>query len=167
MLRQLLGFALAAAFLAAAVTSFYVGKNYRTNELCCEIPPLRNLLASAKEVAGLIEFHSTEGQDRWVALEAFPGVRDGYFVDLGAADGVRKSNTKVLEDLGWSGLCVDPFPANMETRRCTVFTVPVYSVSGKRVSFRKARDLGGIEAHMGRWEEATRHVESVELSSHA
>ncbi len=35
---------------------------------------------------------------------------EGYFVDIGAYDGVAISNTKFLEDLGWEGVCIEPHP---------------------------------------------------------
>jgi len=33
---------------------------------------------------------------------------DGYFVDIGAHDGVSFSNSKFFEELGWKGVCVEP-----------------------------------------------------------
>lgn len=32
----------------------------------------------------------------------------GYFVDVGAHDGIVHSNTYALEQLGWDGVCVEP-----------------------------------------------------------
>ena len=51
-----------------------------------------------------IEFHSQAGQDLFV-FSMFAG-RPGYFVDVGAFDGVHISNTLVLETLGWDGVCI-------------------------------------------------------------
>lgn len=34
----------------------------------------------------------------------------GRFLDIGAADGVTFSNTKILYDMGWTGLAVEPSP---------------------------------------------------------
>ncbi len=64
------------------------------------------------ELLGAYPYHSQWGQDRWITERVFPGVKDGYFVDIGSGHGTKDSNTKVLEDLGWSGICVDPFPQN-------------------------------------------------------
>jgi len=72
-----------------------------------------------------------------------PGKRNGYYVDVGAADGEAISNTKLLDDLGWKGICIDPFPTNMGQRSCQVVRQPVFSESGKRVQFRPL----GIWAH--------------------
>jgi FkbM family methyltransferase len=47
---------------------------------------------------------------------------NGFFVDIGAYDGVSISNTKFLEDLGWDGICVEPHPnvfkKLVENRKC-------------------------------------------------
>lgn len=42
-------------------------------------------------------------------VEQLDGLRGGFFVDVGAYDGVEHSNTLALErDYGWRGLCVEP-----------------------------------------------------------
>jgi hypothetical protein len=138
---------------------------YDFDRRCPEMPLANSYLAALLQRAGFLTFHSQTCQDRWIVLEVYPGLRKGFFVDLGSADGVANSNTKVLEDLGWDGVCVDPFPSNMSSRRCTLFTDPVDSASGKRVRFRKAGDLGGIEEHLGTWKGATRGAPVVELET--
>lgn len=35
---------------------------------------------------------------------------NGYFVDIGAHDGISFSNSKFFEELGWKGVCVEPNP---------------------------------------------------------
>ncbi len=41
----------------------------------------------------------------------FRDIREGTFVELGAMDGIKFSNTYYYEkNLGWSGLCVEPNP---------------------------------------------------------
>jgi hypothetical protein len=86
-------------------------------------PRLEKLLISLREAVGLVKYHSQHQQDKWIAQFVFPGLRTGYFVDVGAGDGVRDSNTKALEDVGWRGLCIDPFPTNMDTRSCRVIKI--------------------------------------------
>lgn len=50
-------------------------------------------------------------QDLWVMFET-QGMRDGFFVEFGAADGVVGSNTLMLEkDLGWRGVLCEPVPS--------------------------------------------------------
>jgi len=47
-------------------------------------------------------------QDRWVALDVYSSMRGGYFVELGASDGLTYSNTVELErHYGWRGLCIE------------------------------------------------------------
>jgi FkbM family methyltransferase len=59
-----------------------------------------------------VRFYSQIGQDIWVLETPLPGVRDGFFLDVGSADGTSLSNTKALEERGWKGICVDPFPTH-------------------------------------------------------
>lgn len=56
-------------------------------------------------------WYSQAGQDAWLVQEAFNGQRGGYFVDVGAYDGVTLSNTYLLEKrYGWRGVCVEANP---------------------------------------------------------
>lgn len=56
-------------------------------------------------------YYSQKGQDRWVIERAAAGLRNGYFVEIGAGDGRTHSNTFVLErDHGWTGLLIEPNP---------------------------------------------------------
>lgn len=135
------------------------------NRDCREMPLAPSLLADALRWTGFLRFNSDTCQDRWIVVEVFRGLRKGFFVDVGSGDGVENSNTKVLEDLGWNGICIDPFPKNMGSRRCIVFTNPVDSAGGKRVRFHKAGDLSGIEDHLGRWKESALRSEVVELET--
>lgn len=107
------------------------------------------LIWSLSEALGLETFPSAFGQDKWIARFLFPGVEDGYFVDVGSGDGVVSSNSKLLEDRGWKGICIDPFPTNMEGRSCEMFEEVVFSVAGDKVSFRDAGFLGGIDSELG------------------
>ena len=66
--------------------------------------------------------------------------KHGYFVDIGAADGVVGSNTFVLEKFyNWSGICVDPNPKLIEklagTRDCQICSLCAWSTSGKILDF--------------------------------
>ncbi|MEA5578905.1 FkbM family methyltransferase [Anabaena sp. UHCC 0451] len=47
--------------------------------------------------------------DRWISECVYPGKRDGYFLEAGAADGKLASSCYILESrLGWTGICVEP-----------------------------------------------------------
>lgn len=50
----------------------------------------------------------------------FGGKRGGFVVDVGAADGVVNSNShRLLTDLGWSGILIDPLPEHVDAMRQT------------------------------------------------
>jgi FkbM family methyltransferase len=52
-------------------------------------------------------YYSQLGQDKWV-LEQMEG--PGFFVEVGAYDGVKDSNTLALENRGWEGLLIEGDP---------------------------------------------------------
>jgi len=161
--------AVALAFVATGVLAGYVGlragRAFERNHLCCDLPRGHNLRVSLREALGLLRYPSQIGQDRWVAEKVFPHVDQGFFVDVGSGDGVDDSNTWALEQRGWTGICIDPFPANMEGRRCRLFTDVVSSAPGQTVTFAEAGDLGGIVEHLGRWKEETRHAGTLHLTT--
>jgi FkbM family methyltransferase len=79
-------------------------------------------------------FHSQWGEDRWLAAH-YDVPASGVFVDVGAGDGFRGSNTLYFENLGWQGLCIDADPRNhdpLRNRRCAVETCAVASDPGVR-----------------------------------
>ena len=56
---------------------------------------------------GLSQF----GQDFWVFGEAFCGKQNGFFLEIGAADGLSLSNTYLLEKrYHWRGMCIEANP---------------------------------------------------------
>ena len=135
-----------------------------TNRQCCDLSFLQALNVTIQETRGAV-FPSQIGQDKWVLFAAFPGVRDGYFVDVGSADGTTESNTKALEERGWKGLCIDPFPTNMAGRTCTTIEKAVSSVSGATVTFHKAGLLGGIADTLDKWKHAAQQEPTVQLTT--
>jgi FkbM family methyltransferase len=63
--------------------------------------------------APLANYYSQQGED--YLLDAFFGFRpNGYFVDVGAFDGVHLSNSYIFEQRGWSGLCIEAAPFYFE-----------------------------------------------------
>jgi hypothetical protein len=47
------------------------------------------------------------GEDR-ILWQVFRGRRTGYFIEVGAYDGVTLSNTYFLERMGWRGMLIEP-----------------------------------------------------------
>jgi len=66
-------------------------------------------------------YFSQFGQDKLVAEQLAPGIRNGLFVDIGAYDGVSFSNTVYLErERQWTGIAIEPEPgafAALESQR--------------------------------------------------
>lgn len=88
------------------------------------------------------------GQDLWV-LARSAHKRGGYFVEFGATDGVRLSNTWLLEKRhGWRGICIEPnprmFPKLKANRQCVTSSLCIGASTGKKVRFVLAEEYGGL-----------------------
>ncbi|MGF1655659.1 MAG: glycosyltransferase [Verrucomicrobiales bacterium] len=58
---------------------------------------------------GLDSYLNETMNDRWIMEHVFPGKRNGFFVEAGAANGKAVSSCYLLEHrLGWKGLCIEP-----------------------------------------------------------
>jgi len=57
-----------------------------------------------------MKFYSQYGQDKWLYEKYFKNKKNGVFLEIGADDGIDKSNTKFFEDIGWYGMCIEPSP---------------------------------------------------------
>lgn len=93
-------------------------------------------------------FRAQNGEDRW--LDAyFKKRRDGYFVEVGAYNGVDLSNTYHFEQVGWHGILVEPDPDNAAscmTRRPGARTFQCAAVASsdiREIAFHKVAD-GGV-----------------------
>lgn len=79
-------------------------------------------------------FYSQSGQDRWVD-KILKQKRDGYFLDIGAYDGVQTSNSYFFEsERGWTGICIEcdptPFAILNGIRSSKNFQVAVSNYNG-------------------------------------
>lgn len=59
------------------------------------------------------EYYSQQGEDCVIA-SIFKGKTDGFYVDVGAHDGIRFSNTYHFDLMGWNGVCCEPHPRFFE-----------------------------------------------------
>lgn len=99
--------------------------------------------------------YSQLGQDKKV-VSFYKGKRGGYFVEIGAYDGVALSNTFALErQYGWRGICVEPlvdrFAQLLNNRTAECCNLAVYNKSDMDVSFDIEGDAGmlsGINTHI-------------------
>jgi FkbM family methyltransferase len=56
--------------------------------------------------------YSQIGQDSEV-IKFYKGKKKGFFIEIGASDGIKFSNTFLLEKkYDWKGICVEPIPKN-------------------------------------------------------
>lgn len=101
-----------------------------------------------------------EQNDRWVC-ETLNYKKNGFFVEIGAYDGITNSSCYVLEkNLDWAGICVEPHSVNFE--RCKkirgiVDNNCIYNHNGKVVfneflpnsKFENNKPVGKREHYMG------------------
>ncbi len=99
-------------------------------------------------------FKGQLGQDKWV-IQMFGKRKRGYFLDIGASDGININNTYVLEHrFGWSGICFEPglqFDNLQRNRAAIVSDHCLYNRSGDHVQFQVAienNDYSGITRHI-------------------
>ena len=99
--------------------------------------------------------YSQLGQDRDV-LRMYS---KGYFVEIGASDGIELSNTYLLEQVGWKGICVEPLPERYEklikNRKAICFNKAVYHTSDLEVVFSVGKYdlLSGIKDHLTKYKD--------------
>jgi FkbM family methyltransferase len=98
---------------------------------------------------------SQHRQDIFVLLQ-LGFKRNGYFVDFGATDGIKLSNSYLLErDYGWTGIAAEPAKCWHQdlnrNRNCHVDTACVWSESGSIVTFNEtsAPVLSTIDSFSG------------------
>jgi len=94
-------------------------------------------------------FHRSQaGQDLWVIGEVFNGKREGFYLDIGAHDGVYLSNTYILEKkFKWLGICIEANPDSYselnQNRNATCINECIDS-RPKKVTFVKEGVFGRI-----------------------
>ena len=140
-------------------------KQFAVNRACCDLTIAQALSLTFHETLGGPSYPSEIGQDKWVIFRMFPGVTNGFFLDVGSGHGTIGSNTKALEELGWTGICVDPFPTHMEGRTCRMEKIVVSSAAGQVVKFHTHSGLGGIADTLGKWKEEAEKSPAVEMTT--
>ena len=88
-----------------------------------------------------MQSYSQYNQDIILYNNFFKTIDKGYFVDIGAHDGVSLSNTKFFEDLGWEGVCIEPQPdvykKLVTNRKCITIQGAVSDLKKKQIEFCK------------------------------
>ena len=91
------------------------------------------------------------GQDLFV-IYFLGGKKNGFFIEIGACDGVQLSNSLKLEKIGWNGIISEPSPYwinKIKNRKCIVSTKAVFNESNKKLDFGSIEnfpDLSGIKS---------------------
>ncbi|MFI8705836.1 FkbM family methyltransferase [Bacillus sp. NPDC077411] len=70
-----------------------------------------------------MQYYSQIGQDKFVNEKIFQEMENGFFVDIGAHNGIHLSNSYFFEQhKNWNGICVEPIPEVFEllskNRKC-------------------------------------------------
>jgi hypothetical protein len=100
----------------------------------------------------------------------------GYFIEAGAHDGVGDSQTKALEDAGWTGICVEPssaFRGLRRSRKCKIDNRCLWKEDNVTVAFQQVRgdgiELSGIKQcfcdHWDRTRGKLRQKQAVTLTT--
>ena len=102
----------------------------------------------------MIETYSQEAQDLKVLLH-YKLKKEGYFLEIGASDGLKFSNTYLLEkNYDWTGICVEPIREDYDklinNRCCFCSNLAVYSKSNEELEFNiyEYNLLSGLNEHI-------------------
>jgi len=107
--------------------------------------------------------YSQYGQDLYCYERFFKGRLRGVFLEIGADDGIDKSNTLFYEKLGWIGICVEPSPLRFEllrkNRKCICENYAIYN-KAKRARFLDIKGWGkGLSGIIENYD--TRHIRRI------
>ena len=96
----------------------------------------------------IMSYTSQIGQDQWVH-SVLGDKKNGFFVELGACDGLYCSNTLYFEKVhGWNGICIEPndnFLSNLrKNRSCHISTGLAYSHEGIDLPFSLCNANSGV-----------------------
>jgi FkbM family methyltransferase len=90
--------------------------------------------------ASMAQYYSQHGQDALIGDVLFRG-RTGVFVDVGARGGRAISNTKYLEEKGWTGIALEPHPDLFamlrDCRTCNCLNIAASEEADSSVDFVK------------------------------
>lgn len=108
-------------------------------------------------------FYSQCGQDEYIFKNIFPGKNKGIFIEIGAYDGIKLSNTLFFELQGWTGICIEPIPEMFEqlkkNRACVCIQGCVTDHGGTAL-FRRAGVGGMLSGLVEKYD--PRHVQRIE-----
>ncbi len=81
-----------------------------------------------------MKFYGQFKQDEFVYNNFFKNKKNGFYVDIGAHDGISGSNTYFFENFGWDGICVEPTPyvcdKLQKNRNCKILNIAITDKNG-------------------------------------
>jgi FkbM family methyltransferase len=99
--------------------------------------------------------------DKWLVESFFRGVKNGFFIEAGGADGISESSSYVLEkNFGWRGIIVEPcdeFYDLLIKNRCSKCIHAALSDMDGVANFITAKDkfFSGLEENISDWHKDT------------
>lgn len=82
-----------------------------------------------------MNYYSQFGQDKYIHENFFPEKVDGVFVEIGASEPENGSNSLFFENLGWSGVLVEPNEKDADSlrkiRKSPVEASAIYKKAGE------------------------------------
>jgi FkbM family methyltransferase len=80
------------------------------------------------------KYHAAHSIDQYIKETFFPNKDKGYFIDIGAHNGIDINNTYYFENEGWNGICFEPLPEIFEqlkqNRKCKLVNKALSDKSG-------------------------------------
>ena len=97
---------------------------------------------------GRIKFQGENFQDM-IAYMYLPKKKDGFYIDIGANDGLIGNNTYIFEQIGWKGICIEPQPDVFRQyltkfRNCDCYNAALSSSSNESVEFFQAHGANAL-----------------------
>ena len=115
------------------------------------------------------KYFSQISQDKILDEELFKGKRNGFFVEVGATDGLHFSNTLFFEKYrNWKGICIEPNPIEFKKllnsgRTCIPENVAITSHEGK-ADFLAIDGYGkGLSGIIDNYDE--RHISRIQIET--
>jgi len=111
--------------------------------------------------------YSQIGQDLEV-IKFYNNKEGGFFIEIGASDGIELSNTYLLEkNYQWKGICCEPIPARFEKLvvnrpNSICFNEAVYNQSGLTLNFDISNDINNSDLLSGISECIDAHKSTVD-----
>ena len=85
------------------------------------------------------KYYAAYGIDQYVKETFFPNKTNGYFIDIGAHNGIDINNTYYFEQEGWDGICFEPLPEIFEqlkqNRKCKLVQKAISDTIGSSQFF--------------------------------